>query len=79
MMVIRVMGWLGKHLRLCRNNTRSLTPFVSQVLGLGQLGQTVIHYRAKLLTLKFSRGDKSDADMERNRPKVMPLYERAKR
>lgn len=80
---------------------------VSQVLGLGQIGQTVTHYGAQLLTLKFSRGDESEADLvgmelaaskgappqwlsthpsgntrlsdiERNLPKVMALYERAK-
>lgn len=36
---------------------------VSQVLGLGQFGQTVTHYGAQLLTLKFSRGDESEADL----------------
>ena len=100
---------------------------LSQVLGLGQLGQTVTNYGAQLLTLQFSRDDESEADLvgmelaaragydpragvtlwqkmgaaskgappqwlsthpagntrigdiEANLPKVMPLYEQAKR
>lgn len=100
---------------------------LGQVLGLGDIGQTVTHYGAQLLTLKFSRSDESDADLvgmelaaragynpragitlwqkmaaasqgappqwlsthpsgnsrirdiEANLPKVMPLYERAKK
>jgi len=100
---------------------------LSQVLGLGQVGQTVTNYGAQLLTLQFSRTDESEADLvgmelaaragydpragitlwqkmgaaskgappqwlsthpsgssriadiEMNLPKVMPLYERAKR
>jgi predicted Zn-dependent protease len=36
---------------------------LSNVLGLGQLGQTVTSYGAQLLTLRFSRGDESDADL----------------
>jgi predicted Zn-dependent protease len=100
---------------------------LSQVLGLGQLGQTVTNYGAQLLTLEFSREDESEADLvgmelaaragfdpragvtlwqkmgatngsappqwlsthpsgssriediKANLPKVMPLYERAKR
>ncbi len=100
---------------------------VTQVLGLGQVGQTVTHYGAQLLTLKFSRGDESEADLvgmelaaragydpragitlwkkmgtaskgappqwlsthpsgnariadiERNLPKVLPLYERSQK
>lgn len=36
---------------------------LSQVLGLGQLGQTVTHYGAQLLTLQFSREDESEADL----------------
>jgi predicted Zn-dependent protease len=35
----------------------------SQVLGLGQLGQTVTSYGAQLLTLKFGREDESEADL----------------
>ena len=34
----------------------------SQFFGLGALGQTVTHYGAQLLTLKFSRSDESEAD-----------------
>lgn len=100
---------------------------LGQVLGLGDLGQTVTNYGAQLLTLQFSRSDESDADLvgmelaaragfdpragvslwqkmaaasrgappqwlsthpsgntrigdiERNLPKVTPLYERAQR
>jgi predicted Zn-dependent protease len=36
---------------------------LSNVLGLGQLGQTVTSYGAQLLTLQFSRTDESDADL----------------
>lgn len=36
---------------------------LSQALGLGQLGQTVTHYGAQLLTLQFSRSDESEADL----------------
>jgi len=36
---------------------------LSQVLGLGQLGQTVTNYGAQLLTLQFSRSDESEADL----------------
>ncbi len=36
---------------------------LSQVLGLGQIGQTVTSYGAQLLTLTFSRSDESEADL----------------
>jgi len=36
---------------------------LSQVFGLGQLGQTVTNYGAQLLTLQFSRSDESEADL----------------
>jgi predicted Zn-dependent protease len=36
---------------------------LSQALGLGQIGQTVTHYGAQLLTLNFSRQDESEADL----------------
>jgi predicted Zn-dependent protease len=36
---------------------------LSQLLGLGQVGQTVTHYGAQLLTLQFSREDESEADL----------------
>ncbi len=36
---------------------------LSQVLGLGQIGQTVTSYGAQLLTLKFGREDESEADL----------------
>jgi predicted Zn-dependent protease len=36
---------------------------LSQVLGLGQLGQTVTNYGAQLLTLQFGREDESEADL----------------
>ncbi|MEI8030862.1 MAG: M48 family metallopeptidase [Comamonadaceae bacterium] len=99
---------------------------LGQVLGLGQIGQTVTNYGAQLLTLEFSRSDESEADLvgmelaaragydpragvtlwqkmgaaskgappqwlsthpsgtsriadiEKNLPKVLPLYERSK-
>ena len=100
---------------------------LGQILGLGQIGQTVTNYGAQLLTLEFSRSDESEADLvglelaaragfdppagvtlwqkmsaaskgappqwlsthpsgktriadiESNLPRVMPLYERAKK
>jgi predicted Zn-dependent protease len=36
---------------------------LSQLLGLGQVGQTVTHYGAQLLTLEFSREDETEADL----------------
>ncbi len=36
---------------------------LGQVLGLGQVGQTVTNYGAQLLTLQFSRSDESEADL----------------
>lgn len=36
---------------------------LSQLLGLGQVGQTVTNYGAQLLTLEFSRSDESEADL----------------
>lgn len=36
---------------------------LGQLLGLGQLGQTVTNYGAQLLTLQFSREDESEADL----------------
>jgi predicted Zn-dependent protease len=36
---------------------------ISQVLGLGELGQTLTGYGAQLLSLRFSRGDESEADL----------------
>lgn len=36
---------------------------LSQLLGLGQVGQTVTQYGAQLLTLQFSREDESEADL----------------
>ncbi|MDP3604831.1 MAG: M48 family metalloprotease, partial [Polaromonas sp.] len=100
---------------------------LSQLFGLGDLGQTVASYGVQLLNLRFGREDESEADlvgmdlgaragfdpragitlwqkmaaanknappqwlsthpaggtriadMERNLPRVMPLYERARR
>ncbi len=34
-----------------------------QMLGLGQVGQTLTDYGAQLLTLRFGRGDESEADL----------------
>jgi len=36
---------------------------ITQLFGLGQLGQTVTNYGAQLLTLEFSRSDESEADL----------------
>jgi predicted Zn-dependent protease len=36
---------------------------LSQVLGLGQVGQTLTNYGAQLLTLEFSREDESESDL----------------
>ena len=36
---------------------------LGQMLGLGQLGQTVTNYGAQLLSLQFSREDESEADL----------------
>ena len=36
---------------------------LGQVLGLGQIGQTLTHYGAQLLTLEFSRSDETEADL----------------
>lgn len=36
---------------------------LGQILGLGQLGQTVTNYGAQLLSLQFSREDESEADL----------------
>ena len=36
---------------------------LGQVLGLGNLGQSVTNYGAQLLTLQFSRSDESEADL----------------
>jgi len=36
---------------------------LSQVFGLGELGQTVTNFGAQLLTLQFSRNDESEADL----------------
>jgi predicted Zn-dependent protease len=36
---------------------------IGQLLGLGQIGQTVTNYGAQLLTLEFSRSDESEADL----------------
>ena len=50
--------------RMGKNAATSIGASVlSNVLGLGQLGQTVTSYGAQLLTLQFSRSDESDADL----------------
>ena len=50
--------------RLKKRGTQPLQPgALLQVLGLGQIGQTVTQYGAQLLTLKFSREDESEADL----------------
>jgi predicted Zn-dependent protease len=50
--------------RMAKNAATGLgANLLSQVLGLGQVGQTVTHYGAQLLTLRFSREDESEADL----------------
>jgi predicted Zn-dependent protease len=50
--------------RMGKNAATSIGANVlSQVLGFGQLGQTVTNYGAQLLTLEFSREDESEADL----------------
>ncbi len=50
--------------RMAKNAATSLGANVlSQVLGAGHLGQQLIGGGAQLLTLKFSRGDESEADL----------------
>lgn len=114
--------------RMGKNAATSIGANVlSQILGFGQVGQTLTGYGAQLLSLRFGREDESEADLvgmeiaaragydpraavtlwkkmgslnksappqwlsthpsgatriaelERNLPRVMPLYERAKR
>lgn len=114
--------------RMAKNAATGIgASLLSQVLGLGQIGQTVTNMGAQLLTLQFSRSDESEADLvgmelaaragfdpragvtlwqkmgaanqsappqwlsthpsgkaritdiEANLPKVMPLYEQARR
>ncbi len=50
--------------RMAKNAATGISAnLLSNVLGLGQLGQTVTSYGAQLLTLQFSRSDESDADL----------------
>lgn len=50
--------------RLGKNAATSIgAGLVSQLLGLGDLGQTVTRYGAQLMTLQFSRSDESEADL----------------
>ena len=50
--------------RLGKNAATSIgASLVSQLLGLGDLGQTVTRYGAQLMTLQFSRSDESEADL----------------
>ena len=50
--------------RLAKNAATSIgADILVQVLGLGQIGQTLTGYGAQLLTLRFSRGDESEADL----------------
>ena len=43
--------------------TRLGAGFISSVLGLGNVGDTLLNYGSQLLTLKFSREDESEADL----------------
>jgi predicted Zn-dependent protease len=50
--------------RMAKNGLTGLVANVgSQLLGFGQLGQSLTHYGAQLLTLEFSRSDESEADL----------------
>jgi predicted Zn-dependent protease len=50
--------------RIAKNAATSIgANIVTQVLGLGQVGQTLTAYGAQLLSLRFSRGDESEADL----------------
>ena len=50
--------------RIAKNAATSIgANILAQVLGLGQVGQTLAGYGAQLLTLRFSRGDESEADL----------------
>jgi predicted Zn-dependent protease len=50
--------------RMAKNTATSIgANILSQLLGLGDVGQTLAGYGAQLLTLRFSRGDESEADL----------------
>jgi predicted Zn-dependent protease len=50
--------------RMAKNAATGMgASLLSQVLGFGQLGQTMTNYGAQLLTLEFSRSDESEADL----------------
>jgi predicted Zn-dependent protease len=50
--------------RMAKNAATSIgANLLSHILGLGDVGQTLAGYGAQLLTLRFSRGDESEADL----------------
>lgn len=50
--------------RMGKNAATSIgASLISSLLGFGDLGATVTHYGAKLMTLQFSRSDESEADL----------------
>lgn len=50
--------------RIAKNAATSVgANILVQILGLGQVGQTITGYGAQLLSLRFSRGDESEADL----------------
>lgn len=50
--------------RIAKNAATSIgANILTQILGLGDVGQTLAGYGAQLLTLRFSRGDESEADL----------------
>lgn len=50
--------------RMAKNAATSIgANLLTQILGLGDVGQTLAGYGAQLLTLRFSRGDESEADL----------------
>ncbi len=50
--------------RMGKNTATNIgASLLTQLLGLGQIGQTVTNYGAQLLTLQFSRDNESEADL----------------
>jgi predicted Zn-dependent protease len=50
--------------RIAKNAATNIgANILTQILGLGDVGQTLAGYGAQLLTLRFSRGDESEADL----------------
>ena len=55
---------LGKIIEVGKSTATNIgASLLTQLLGLGQIGQTVTNYGAQLLTLQFSRDNESEADL----------------